>query len=458
MRRMVLLVAAVVLSGNGCGQTAGPPVTKTNDKPSAKATAIGTASDLIVGEPIRHANLMIFPVSTRTPKTEDRFITLDEGLKAGTVEVLEIGAVRATAAANVATAPDDPFSPPAANGPGAAGNSSPNESANSLQDVSVQLSGRAGADVNRLLVTNHSTKPLYLMPGEIIIGGQQDRTIAQEYVIVPAKEPTPIEVFCVEHGRWQGRSPTETAMIVQGANSSLALESTNSYAGFASIARGGIAVRQSQAEDLARQAATGGKFIGSVGSVSKGARLAVQGNKDQTIVWDAVALEIQKSGVNGGDGAFTENYVEPETVKRLEPYLAALLKPVADRPDVVGVIVAIDGKMDTLDIFELTPLFRKLWPKLLKSYSLDAVNAGKGDSKTCKIVDAEHFLSDARTARGEKTASNGTVATTTRSTDHVVCFSARDSRRAAAEKPDVSAAPVGLGGFSGAIHASGFSK
>jgi hypothetical protein len=451
-------VAAVVLSGNGCGQTAGPPVTKTNDKPSVKATSNRSASDVIVGEPIRHANLTIFPVSTRTPKTDDRFITLDEGLKAGTVEVLEIGAARDSAAANVAPATDDPFSPPAANGPNAASASSLNDSANSLQDVFVRLSGQAGADVNHLLVTNHSTKSLYLMPGEIIIGGQQDRTIAQEYVIAPAKEPTPIEVFCVEHDRWQGRSPAETAMIVEGANSSLTLESTNSYAGFASIARGGIAVHQPKAEDLARQAATGGKFIGSVGSVSKGARLAVQGNKDQTIVWDAVALEIQKSGVNGGDGAFTENYAEPEAVNRLEPYLAALLKPVIDRQNVVGVIVAIDGKMETLDIFESTPLFRRMWPKLLKSYALDAVNAGEKDSKDCEIADAEHFLSEALTAKGDQTASNGNVATTTRCMNHLVCFCARDSRRAAAEKPDTFAAPGGLGGFSGAIHASGFSK
>jgi hypothetical protein len=43
--------------------------------------------DWLVGKPLRHANLTIFPVSSRVPKNEDRFITLDAGLKAGTVEV-----------------------------------------------------------------------------------------------------------------------------------------------------------------------------------------------------------------------------------------------------------------------------------------------------------------------------------------------------------------------------------
>ena len=48
-------------------------------------------AELVVGQPIQHGNLTIFPLSSRTAKTENRFITLDEGLKAGTVRVMEIG-------------------------------------------------------------------------------------------------------------------------------------------------------------------------------------------------------------------------------------------------------------------------------------------------------------------------------------------------------------------------------
>src|SRR5207244_6984980 len=49
-------------------------------------------NDLVIGEPIVFRNLTIFPVSSKTPRDEDRFITLDEGLSAGTVEILETGA------------------------------------------------------------------------------------------------------------------------------------------------------------------------------------------------------------------------------------------------------------------------------------------------------------------------------------------------------------------------------
>ena len=94
------------------------------------------------------------------------------------------------------------------------------------------------------------------MPGEIIIGGQQDRTVAQEYVIEPSTKPAMIEVFCVEHGRWQGRSEVETAELIGAANSDPVLGS-NAYAG-----------GDTDAKALAGKASKG-EFIGSLGNVNK---------------------------------------------------------------------------------------------------------------------------------------------------------------------------------------------
>jgi hypothetical protein len=38
-------------------------------------------------------------------------------------------------------------------------------------------------------------------------------------------------------------------------------------------------------------------------------------------------------------------------------------------------VVAVNGKVESLDVFQSTPQFRNLWPKLLKSYALDAAHA-----------------------------------------------------------------------------------
>ena len=53
-------------------------------------------------------------------------------------------------------------------------------------------------------------------------------------------------------------------------------------------------------------------------------------------------------------------------------------------------IVAVNGRFEQIDVFESTPLFNKLWPKLLKSYALDAANTN-GDSQV-DLADAIYAL------------------------------------------------------------------
>jgi hypothetical protein len=160
-----------------------------------------SAANYIVGEPIRHKNLTIFPVLSRTEQNADRYITLDEGLRMRTVEVIEVGANRN------GNAPAAQLNP-------APGNAPPEQALSQIiQNAVVQSNaGEAnsgGNQVNRLMVINRSDKPLYLMPGEVIVGGSQDRTIGVETAVAPTGKPVPIDVFCVEHGR----CPSETLKI-----------------------------------------------------------------------------------------------------------------------------------------------------------------------------------------------------------------------------------------------------
>ncbi|HEY4261531.1 MAG TPA: DUF6569 family protein, partial [Schlesneria sp.] len=88
-----LMVAGVLIVG--CSDS--PPAPRTNtvrsDTPASEASSGSFAlADFVVGEAIRYENLVIFPVSSRAAKTEDRYITLDEGMKAGTVEIRELAA------------------------------------------------------------------------------------------------------------------------------------------------------------------------------------------------------------------------------------------------------------------------------------------------------------------------------------------------------------------------------
>jgi hypothetical protein len=419
---------------------------------------------LIVGRPHRHANLTIFPVIARESRTQDRFITLDEGLAAGTVEIFEVGTdgARLGESANAPAAPTTSDGPTAEDGaaeaegqpPGApAGEPQPQIAQDAvpqqaleqpaIQQVTPDVldnnffgeSAPPVADVNRLMVINRSGKPLYLMPGEVIVGGRQDRSIAEETILASTGEPVPVAVFCVEHGRWSGRDEQQAAQIL---------------AAVAEPRDGAGAAEHEATLSLIVRQANSGKFVASAGSLSKLSRFACVASKDQSEVWDAVAHANTAAGVSPESGAFTANYVNPASRQRLEPYLDRLQGRLADEPRVVGVVVAINGKVEAVDVFESTPLFRKLWPKLLKSYALDA--AAQADaphrSPAPRVASARDFLCKALTADVQQESRNqGGLVVQQRAASGVVSFSAG--------APADVALPSS-GGFGGAVHASAF--
>jgi len=399
-------------------------------RPTAAPRAIrpgalaGQPDELVVGEPIVFQNLTIFPVSSKTPNDQDRFITLDEGLKAGSVEILEKAATQSVESGNQARPQvnDDPFAEP------------------------VQRS-RGANEVNELMVVNRSEKPLYLMPGEIIVGGDQDRTIGEELVVAPDGKPVSLNVFCVEHARWGSRSEQDYADILAFSSTSDSISATTIAASDAGPIHG-----------LAHEANLG-KFIGSVGSLSKPARLAVQRGDGQSKVWEEVANENAKSKVEAATGTFTANYSDVESLERLRPYLEQLHDPIAGTENVVGVVVAVNGEMESLDVFQSTPLFKKLWPKLLKSYALDASNAqsDESDPKKATRMAATTFLKDIAQASTVNEQASGDLAKSSGESDRVLVFSAREIQSQDAGGPSMMGGMGGMG-FGGAIHSSGYSK
>src|SRR5262249_47712787 len=55
--------------------------------------------------------------------------------------------------------------------------------------------------VNSLTFVNQSPQPVFVLAGEVILGGKQDRIIGRN-TVVPAKTTQEVPVYCVEHGRW----------------------------------------------------------------------------------------------------------------------------------------------------------------------------------------------------------------------------------------------------------------
>src|SRR5438552_15284236 len=71
-----------------------------------------------------------------------------------------------------------------------------------------------GASVNQLVLVNRSKRPLLLLAGELVSGGKQDRVIGKDRIVPVGAPPLPLDVFCVEHGRWTGSSQFAAAKTI----------------------------------------------------------------------------------------------------------------------------------------------------------------------------------------------------------------------------------------------------
>ena len=283
--------------------------------------------DWRIAAPVSFANLTVFPiVSDRAGNTDD-FITLDEGLRTRKVVVSELGADGST------------------------------------RVVRGRRRASDNAEVNRLALTNYSGKKLILIAGEMVIGGKQDRIVGHDCIIEATGKPVPIDVFCVEHGRWSGDEE----------------------------------FGHSRGQRIGRD--DGG--VGAAVMAMPEVREKAQATKSQSEVWDGVAKSAAANNVNSSTGDLKSVYRDKTVSRKLADYERAVKNGLA-ATNVIGVVAAVNGRVISADAFTNHRLFMAYWPKMLKSYALTAVSSAGEESTAVARSDAEAFLDR---ADGASTAS-----------------------------------------------------
>jgi hypothetical protein len=300
--------------------------------------------------PIESGNLLLFPVvqSVKTPASP--FLTLDEGIKSGQVEVTEAGRVRGLVRPRPAQGRIDdgvlrPFpSPPQ----------------------------YRGDQVNTLVLVNNSNRPLLLLAGEIVTGGKQDRVIAKDRIVPAGNDPIDLGVFCIEPGRWtedtatfrgSAKAPGQSMMVQPSVRAKAMVEKDqqevwNSVHGtiaaaLAAPAPSGIVVdgRQPVAGDL-----------DSLGTTSYARAMQSAAVSEKV---DEAAAPVMKS--------------REQVLEKLREERA------------VGVVVAVRGEIVWADIFSDTDLLGRYWTKLVRSYAAESLLGGETHSAPT-VADAQHFL------------------------------------------------------------------
>lgn len=81
-------------------------------------------------------------------------------------------------------------------------------------------------DLNHLFFINQSQDTIFLMAGEMIKGGKQDRILAQDMILPPNSGKVEIPVFCAEKDRWTYNTDAPKAFRHTGKISPLFIRST----------------------------------------------------------------------------------------------------------------------------------------------------------------------------------------------------------------------------------------
>lgn len=214
-------------------------------------------------------------------------------------------------------------------------------------------------NVGELEIENKSSWPVFINSGDIVKGGRQDRIIRYDVVIPPGSGKEKLPSFCVEQGRWSQRGGEEAAQF----------EISDKFA------------------------------------ASKEIKLSAKSAESQQRVWSEVdLLQDRLSGaanISVREGLSTSSLqltLEHEAVDRLaRPFVDFFAKQAGRHKDILGFAFAINGKINSADIYRSRELFRKLWPKMIEAASVEAL-ANLKDGEEYSEVSIDSIISWLKTS------------------------------------------------------------
>ncbi|MDW7730388.1 MAG: DUF6569 family protein [Bacillota bacterium] len=194
-------------------------------------------------------------------------------------------------------------------------------------------------DVNTVIITNMTGMPVLILDGEEIMGAKQNRMI-NATILVSADKTTEIPVSCVERGRWRYYSSNQFAK--------------SDTFGYSSLRR-----QKSEQVHFSLQAQRG--F-----------------SADQGAIWAEIDRKHARMGTNSPTSALHDSY------EHYSDELNKMIESLKLQPDQTGIMVYINNRFTCLDLFDQKGTLSKLWPRLLKSYAVEALNMSTRLRKTPK--------------------------------------------------------------------------
>ncbi|MEM6719413.1 MAG: DUF6569 family protein [Bacteroidota bacterium] len=196
--------------------------------------------------------------------------------------------------------------------------------------------GRIRPTVNTLTIENFADQPIFLMSGEVITGGMQDRVIARDIVIQPRSGRVDIPVYCVEEGRWTGGTKKDKFKNYHEASMHL--------------------------------------------------RQVIDRDQNQSAVWKEIKKENRRDNVRSNTDAYTAHASSPEYIRRENEYLTFFNEKFRNKENIVGIIGVSGGVVIGCDIFATSDLFYREYNNLIFAYIDEVLTFGMAVTMTDEMI------------------------------------------------------------------------
>ncbi len=225
-------------------------------------------------------------------------------------------------------------------------------------------------NVQQLEIENTGSEAVFVQFGDIVKGGQQDRVLTVSLLLEPKSGRVPIGAYCVEQGRWAARGKEDvkrfaiSEALMPSREAKLAMAKPRDKP--AAPPSAPLVIEQRQGGRLpAQQRTTGSGDGGGQGAVWSSV------NKVQEQLGAALSADVKSESSRTSLQLALEN----DKLKTAQAAYISALEPAGLKDaDVIGVVVAVNGRLSGADVYPSNGLFRKMWPKIVRSAATEALS------------------------------------------------------------------------------------
>ena len=246
-------------------------------------------------------------------------------------------------------------------------------------------------NVGELTIINTGDAPVFIQSGDIVKGGRQDRVIRFDIIVQPGSGEVPLKSFCVERGRWSKRGDEQHSSFGSSNN----------------------AVASKEIKLAAKKAASQQEVWAEVDNF-------------QDKLGSNVSAQVRDKTSQSSLQLTLENEAVREKTRK---YVDELTRQYNRQDNVVGFAFAINGELNSADIYRSSELFGKYWPKLVEACAIEAVSVldKDGGRPSLKPIDIKKWLIAADTGDSKDQAVAGQMRVMTRENKDDVVFETYDN-------------------------------